>query len=178
MKIEDATALLQSPHHSYPSHQTWADLGAGTGTFTLALAEILSPPGRIVAVDNNAGALRQIPSLHHQIIIETRQTDFTEEDLSLENLDGILMANALHYVKDKVIFINKLCKYLKEDGCFLIVEYETDRANPWVPYPIRFEALRELFITTGFLSAEKLGEAPSRYQGKMYAAFISKKKLD
>ena len=174
MQLTQAVSLIQSPRHSYPSHQTWADLGAGTGTFTLALAEILSPPGVIIAVDKDAGALRQIPAQHTQITIEPRQADFIKEDLLLENLDGILMANALHYVKDKVILINKLCKYLKEDGSFLIVEYETDRVNPWVPYPIRFEALKELFATTGFLSTEKLGEAPSRYQEKMYAAFIQR----
>ncbi len=174
MQLTEAVSLIQSPHHSYPSHQTWADLGAGTGTFTLALAEILSPPGRIVTVDKDAGALRQIPSTHNQITIEYREANFIKEDLLLENLDGILMANALHYVKDKVALINKLGKYLKEDGCFLIVEYETVRVNPWVPYPIRFQALKELFATTGFLSTEKLGEAPSRYQGKMYATFIQR----
>ena len=30
---------------------TWADLGAGTGAFTLALAELLGPGGEVIAVD-------------------------------------------------------------------------------------------------------------------------------
>ena len=34
---------------------TWADIGAGEGAFTLALADLLGPGGRIVAVDRDAG---------------------------------------------------------------------------------------------------------------------------
>ena len=37
---------------------TWADIGAGEGAFTLALADLLGPGGRIVAVDRDAHALR------------------------------------------------------------------------------------------------------------------------
>ena len=35
----------------------WADLGSGTGAFTLALAELLGPTGVIYSVDKDAGAL-------------------------------------------------------------------------------------------------------------------------
>lgn len=38
---------------------TWADLGAGTGAFTLALADLLGPKAQIYAVDQNARALRE-----------------------------------------------------------------------------------------------------------------------
>ena len=36
---------------------TWADLGAGTGAFTLALAELVGPSGEVIAVDRDRGAL-------------------------------------------------------------------------------------------------------------------------
>jgi len=171
MHLSQATALLQSPALQIP-HQTWADLGAGTGTFTLALASLLLPPGKIYAVDQDARALQQMPANYNDIIIETKAADFIKNDLLFTDLDGILMANALHYVKDKIGLINKLKNYIKEDGCFIIIEYETDNANPWVPYPIRYQALAQLFSEMGFESVEKLGEMPSRYQGKMYAALI------
>src|ERR1700716_4646823 len=38
----------------------WADLGAGEGAFTLALAELLGPGAHITAVDRDAGALRRL----------------------------------------------------------------------------------------------------------------------
>ena len=37
---------------------TWADIGAGQGAFTLALADLLGPNGRIVVVDRDARVLR------------------------------------------------------------------------------------------------------------------------
>ena len=36
---------------------TWADIGAGTGAFTLALAYLLGPGGQVIAVDRDRGAL-------------------------------------------------------------------------------------------------------------------------
>src|SRR5215213_5558800 len=80
----------------------WADLGAGTGAFTLALRDIAGPDVEIVAVDRDRHALqslranldRQFPGTR----LELRQADFTEP-LDLPPLDGILAANAIHYVR-------------------------------------------------------------------------------
>src|SRR5260370_9947331 len=38
----------------------WADLGAGDGAFTMALADLLGPGAHITAVDRDAGALRRL----------------------------------------------------------------------------------------------------------------------
>lgn len=174
MHLSQAIIFLQTDLLSHSTHQTWADLGCGTGTFTLALAALLPVPSIIHAVDKDEAALRNIPNQHHQIIIEKHQGDFIKTDFLFNNLDGILMANSLHYVKDKITLIQTLQTYLHENGCFLIVEYETSFANPWVPYPIRFQALERLFAEAGFNLIQKINEIPSRYQGKMYAALIQK----
>src|SRR2546426_9988916 len=73
----------------------WADLGAGEGAFTRALADVLGPEAHVVAVDKDAGALRATGSG-----FETRVADFTKP-LDLRDLDGVLMANSLHFVRDK-----------------------------------------------------------------------------
>src|SRR5262245_4114906 len=38
----------------------WADLGAGSGMFTRALATLVGPGGTVYAVDNDPGALREL----------------------------------------------------------------------------------------------------------------------
>jgi len=38
----------------------WADLGAGEGAFTLALADLLGPGAHIIAVDREAGSLGEL----------------------------------------------------------------------------------------------------------------------
>lgn len=82
------------------------------------------------------------------------------------------MANAIHYVKDKARLITKLEKYFKATPNFLIVEYETTRYSPWVPYPVNFSNLQQLFAALGYSSITKLADTPSRFGGRMYSALV------
>ena len=54
---------------------SWADLGCGDGTFTLALAELLADGSVIHAVDLDASALSAIPSRVEQVLRDLRERD-------------------------------------------------------------------------------------------------------
>src|SRR6266542_2325007 len=47
-----------------PLGGTWADFGAGSGAFTLALRELIGADAVIYAVDKDRGALRRLESAH------------------------------------------------------------------------------------------------------------------
>jgi trans-aconitate methyltransferase len=177
MDIKDATALLQNDKIDFTAKKIWADLGCGSGTFTKALAQLLAPNSIIYAIDANQSALDKIPALYSQVAINKSTHDFEKDSLPFKNLDGILMANALHYIKDKKVLINKLQAYLNENHAFLIVEYDIDiPVKTWVPYPISFVSLKNLFTDLGFSSIQKLHERPSIFgRGNMYSALICKK---
>jgi hypothetical protein len=83
------------------------------------------------------------------------------------------MANSFHYVRHKNAFIEKCFSLFESDSYFVIVEYDNNKANPWVPYPIDFNSLEDFFFSYGY-NVKKLHERPSRYRGKMYAALICK----
>ena len=103
------------------------------------------------------------------------RANFEKDELQLEELDGILIANALHYVVDKAALITRLERMFSGEPCFIIIEYETDRRNPWVPYPIPFEKLKLLFVLLGYQSVLKINERPSAYRsGNIYCALIQK----
>jgi len=159
--INDAVPLLPRPGQA----QHWADLGCGAGLFTEALARLLPEASTIHGIDTNPGFR------HHTLPNATRliplKADFERDDLPLGNLDGILMANSLHYVKDKPTLLLKLRTYMRAEAPFLIVEYDTDQPVPrWVPYPLSFASLTKLFP-----NAQKLGERPSAYgRANIYAA--------
>jgi ubiquinone/menaquinone biosynthesis C-methylase UbiE len=176
MDIKDATALLQSDKINFNGKKMWADLGCGSGTFTKALAHLLQPKNVIHAMDTNQSAVNKIPGLYYQIVIQKWLGDFENNQLPFNNLDGILMANAMHYVKDKAAFIKKLQPYLNENHCFIMVEYDIDTpVKTWVPYPLSFKALQKLFTNLGYTSIYKLHERPSIFgRGNIYSAFISK----
>ena len=144
-------------------------LGCGSGTFTIALSHLLGERSKIYAVDKQ---MQNIQS-SNDVEIEFIRADFSSDILPISNLDGILMANALHYVKDKSTFIDKIKDYLQVDGQLIIVEYEMEHANQWVPYPLPFHQLKNLFAKHGFNAIQKTGEYNSIYNSnKMYACVI------
>jgi SAM-dependent methyltransferase len=168
--------LRHAPPRSYPSLRLgihWADLGCGSGLFTLALATLLQPGSTIYAVDRQPKIRSQITP--NQITIERIETDFVKHPLPLRDLDGILMANSLHYVKDKPTLIRTLrAANLRPQPAFLIIEYDTDRPTPvWVPYPISFTSLANLFHAAGYSTITCLADHPSIYnRNKIYSAYI------
>ena len=174
MELRDAIALLQNEHFSQQNPSHWADLGCGAGLFTFALAHLLKPGSTVQGVD------KILPRFNFDlqpegVQIGSMQLDFVADELPFQNLDGILMANSLHYVEDKNLLIKKLSRHLKPGGQFLIVEYDTDApVQHWVPYPMSFASLKRFFENLGFSSVQKLGERGSVFgRSKMYAALIS-----
>ena len=142
----------------------WADLGAGEGAFTLALAELVGPEAHIVAVDKDRRALRALAGR-----FETVVADFTRP-LDLRDLDGVVMANSLHYVGDKQPVLESVRAMLRPGGRLIVVEYGTDRGNTWVPYPFTFAQWQKLAERAGFVTSRLLNTVPSRWLGTMYSA--------
>lgn len=168
----DAKTLIQfSPSTHTP--QSWVDLGSGSGTFTLALAEHLPHGSQILAIDKRRSELASIPSSHADVHISTQQGDFLKTALP-EKLDGVLMANALHYVRKKKAFISELIKHMGGSGQLLIVEYDTTSSNPWVPYPITKYELVQLSEDLQVATLELLGTRKSIYGNReMYALLLT-----
>jgi ubiquinone/menaquinone biosynthesis C-methylase UbiE len=155
--------------------EVWADLGAGSGAFTLALAELLGASGTIYAVDRDGAALRQQATTMHaqypQIAVHYLTADFTKP-LTLPPLDGIVMANALHFVNygQQLAVLRQLAQYLRPGRRLLIVEYNTDRGNTYVPYPFAYETWVTMAARAGFTETEQIGLRPSRFLGSIYSA--------
>src|SRR6478672_3244106 len=154
---------------------TWADIGAGEGAFTLALADLLGPGGRIVAVDRDARALRaneaSVRARFPEVEFATLTADLTGP-LALPELEGLVAANSLHYVaRDRqVAVIRALAAHLRPGGRFVVVEYDADRGNPWVPHPFGFGGWVRLAEEAGLVDARQLGRVPSRFLGAIYSA--------
>lgn len=151
----------------------WAEFGSGGGAFTLALAELLGPGSRIHSVDRDGHALdrqrlsmlRRLPNAQ----VSYRQADFSRP-LDLPPLDGILMANSLHFSSRKEPVLRLIRRYLKPGGRLILVEYDADRGNPWVPHPISYPSWERLSTAAGFQDTRLLERVPSSVLGAIYSA--------
>jgi ubiquinone/menaquinone biosynthesis C-methylase UbiE len=152
---------------------TWADLGSGSGAFTRALADLLGPSAHIYSVDQDSRSLqeqaRAMRTRFPAIAVDYLTADFTRK-LDLAPLDGILMANALHFVRHKGALLDQLRLYLRPGGRLLLVEYNADHGNPWVPYPLAYPTWEKLAQQHGFSHTHLLAAIPSRFLREMYAA--------
>jgi SAM-dependent methyltransferase len=179
MNHADHVRLLRD---AVPAGGRWADLGSGGGAFTLALADCLGPQGEIYSIDKDAAALREQARIMHARFPEVRvhylTADFTRplhlppSDGSAALLDGIVMANALHYVEPerKLPVVQALRASLQPGGRLVLVEYNVDRGNYWVPYPLSYPRWEALARQAGFTTTRLLARAPSSFLNEFYSA--------
>jgi SAM-dependent methyltransferase len=176
MNVRDACALIAA---AIPQPgETWADLGAGDGTFTRALVELLGPSGRVYAVDRDANAVASIArwASRHAPNVTALVGDVTNglEIPGLRSLDGMLLANVLHFVRHADVVIARLVDRLRPGGRAVIVEYDRRAASRWVPFPIPPARLAELAKAAGLSAPHIMATRPSMYGGALYAAAAEK----
>ncbi|HEX8362425.1 MAG TPA: class I SAM-dependent methyltransferase [Longimicrobium sp.] len=176
MRVEEAQALI-APAVAAAAGARWADLGAGRGTFTRALSRLLGPGAEVYAVDRDPAAVRALAGLGPGVT--SLHGDFGDESawrsLALPALDGILLANSLHYVPaaEQRAVLARLADALRPGGRLVVVEYEGRAANPWVPYPVDSSELAVL-LPPGMAAPVRTGSRPSAFGGTMYAAFTER----
>jgi ubiquinone/menaquinone biosynthesis C-methylase UbiE len=157
-----------------PSVGSWADLGAGAGAFTLALRELLGPDADIYAVDKDRARLDELQRAWRARFGDSSRLhilpgDFTR-DMTLPPLDGLLMANSLHFFKDKQKVLRHVRSFLKPNEALLLVEYNVDSGNLWVPHPLSFETWQALAPQAGFTEPHLLATHPSGFLRGFYSA--------
>ena len=157
---------------------SWADLGAGSGAFTFALRELLGLSAEIYAVDSDRGRLTELERMHRARFgasehLHLISADFTHA-LELMLLDGVLMANSLHFFRDKEKVLRHVSSFLKPEGALLLVEYNVDRGNPWVPHPLSFETFCKLAPRASLSEPRLLSKHPSSFLHEFYSAIAYK----
>jgi trans-aconitate methyltransferase len=172
MRLTDAIDMLRDSNVTALGPTTWADLGCGTGTFTIALAALLAPGSAVHAMDRNGAALTKIPATYDLVRITTHRHDFTQQPWPFGPVDGVLLANSLHYVEDQTAFI-RACESQMTRRRFIVVEYDTSQSSPWVPFPLGLTTLTTLFAGLGYSSVRALARRPSAYRrAALYSAAI------
>ena len=156
----------------------WADLGSGRGAFTLALAALLGPGAVIYSMDRDATALaeqtRAMQAQFPRIDLHTLVADFRQLNRQVPVLDGIVMANSLHFHRDWQRGVRHVCGWLRPGGAFVLVEYDIDQGNYWVPYPLSYVTWATVAPQCGLLDTQRIGRKPTR-DGRGFYSALSRK---
>lgn len=166
-----------------PTDRSWADLGAGDGTFTIALASLLPANATIHALDRDPARLSRLRAtvlaehLRQRIVVTA--ADLTRLDgAALPDLDGALLANVLHFMApaDQQRLLDDVAGHLAPGGRIVVVEYEARTPSRWVPYPLSSGRLTELAAASLALGAPmRIASHPSAFGGTLYAAVMRKR---
>lgn len=179
MNLEDAIAFLSPAIGS--TSGSWADLGAGRGVFTEALAAILDDDATILAVDQDAVALRTLRRLANRIkpdgriIVTKGDLEQPRAIVSLEQMRpaGVLLSNVLHYLAEPGGVLRELAQLVRPGGRIVVIEYDRNRANRWVPYPLPLDRMGDIAAAAGLSMSDVMSRRPSAYQGDMYSVSLT-----
>ena len=115
-----------------------ADIGCGTGLYSAALAERTD---RVLCVDPSPGMLEQLPKSDALVPVQASAESIASGDTRLpwDRLDGILVKEAIHHVRDRSAVLSGLGRTLAPGGRLLVVMLPTR-----IEYPL-FKAALDLF---------------------------------
>jgi predicted methyltransferase len=106
---------------------TVADVGAGTGLFTMLFARRVAPGGSVVAVDISQPFLDGISKRAAQeglVNVTTRSGTQTETRLSESSVDLVFTSDTYHHFEQVTPVLASIRRALKPRGRFIVIDFE------------------------------------------------------
>lgn len=123
-----------------------ADLGAGSGWFTIRLADRVKPNGRVYAEDVQAQMIevikRRVQRENLQRIVETKLGDQIDPQLPHDSLDAVLIVGTYYEMEQPVALLRNAARALKKNGKIGIVDFTMDGGGPGPPMEERVDPER------------------------------------
>jgi len=150
-KIEDDGALL--------------DVGCGIGYFTIPASRLLEN-NRVIGIDISPEILEVAKEKAKEInnieFITSGEYTFPVESHSVKY---VFISNVIHEVYDKATYLKEVKRVLKDDGYFLIIDWEKRKMEMGPPMNerISIDEMIELCGKAGFKAIESISIAANHY---------------
>lgn len=147
-----------------------ADLGAGTGHYTIALAPIVHR-GKVYAIDIEKDFIKTIKNkvLEHQFEnVEALWGNVEVHGgtrIANEALDAVIASNILFQIEDKHSFVEEIKRILKPKGRVLLVDWHIGDHTlfPQHKGSVSKEHAHEKFIQKGFIHERDIDAGAHHY---------------
>ncbi|GMQ95410.1 MAG: hypothetical protein BMS9Abin13_523 [Patescibacteria group bacterium] len=154
-----------------------ADLGAGTGAYTIAAAKKVRGGGRVYAVEVQKDFLSTIKEAASAAGVSN--VEFIWGDIERPGktkigdgmVDAVIASNVLFQVEDKKGFIGEIKRILKSGGKVLVIDWQDSFGGlgPVREHLVHANEARGLFENSGFTFAESISA------GEHHWGFVMKK---
>ena len=142
-----------------------ADIGSGSGTFSIPMAKAIGPNGILYAVDIDQKMLDYVAERAKKEGVTNLRTVLGVNDdpeLPVKDVDVAFFHRVLHMIEHRQTYLNTTATYLKPDGRIVIIDKNPEQSpNSWM-------WLKESDVDTwmaaiAFYPAEKFDVFQDRY---------------
>jgi len=134
-----------------------ADVGAGTGVFSVALARAVGPTGTVLAVEVDPGFLPMIEQKAVDGGVENIRTvlgEFEDPKLPRRDIDVAFFHDVIHHIEGRQAYLQATARYMAPGSRIVVVDYHGD--HPGAPHGdqpelrITLRQMREWMSVAGF----------------------------
>jgi ubiquinone/menaquinone biosynthesis C-methylase UbiE len=131
LKIPEVMAKLR-----LKSGDIVADVGSGSGMFSIPMAKAVAPDGILYAVDIDQKMLDYVAERAKKEGVTNLRTVLGENDdpkLPVKTVDVAFFHRVLHMIEHRQVYVNATANYMKPDGRIVIVDKNPEQSpNSWM----------------------------------------------
>jgi ubiquinone/menaquinone biosynthesis C-methylase UbiE len=108
-----------------------ADIGSGSGAFSIPMAKAIAPNGILYAVDIDQKMLGFVEERAHKNGVTNLRTVLGANDdpkLPVKNLDVAFFHRVLHMIEHRQAYLNSTATYMKPDGRIVIIDKNPEQS--------------------------------------------------
>jgi SAM-dependent methyltransferase len=176
MLERESRAAMQYPERimadlAFRPDEVVADVGAGSGYFTVPIARAVSGGGKVLALDIRQEMLDFIEGRIAAEGLGNVELGLVEPDdplLPAGLVDTIFMVDVFHYIKDRTAYASKLKKGLAPGGRLVVIDfrYDPEAEREFAPPPEQQVARKDLdadLARAGFKVRASFDYLPQQY---------------
>ncbi|HEY7447710.1 MAG TPA: methyltransferase domain-containing protein [Vicinamibacterales bacterium] len=148
--------------------QVVADLGAGTGVFSVPMAKAVTPGGKVYAVEVDKGYFGIITDKAKEARVTNVQTvlgEFGDPKLPASDVDVAFFHDVLHHIEDRTGYLKNVARYVKPSGRIVVIDLKPDQ-SPHKDQPnlvVSEEQVTAWMAAVGFNKVEKTDLFAEKY---------------
>ncbi len=112
-----------------------ADIGSGSGAFSIPMARAIGPSGTLYAVDIDQDMLDFVVERARDAGLGNVRPvlgEFDDPLLPVEDVDVAFLHRTLHMIEHRQAYLNALTKYMAPDGRMVIIERGREAVTNWM----------------------------------------------